>query len=540
MRMPTIQRRFRHRAVLWAVAASLALTATSGVPAGADSPAPGLSDTLDHILSDTRLAGAQIGVVVSDAKTGQTLYQRNGDGRLVPASSTKLLTSTAAMALLGPDYRYSTDVFADGSRHGSVLKGDLYLRGTGDPTMLAEDYDRLAASVAAAGIQRVTGRLVADDTRFDSNRLGASWAADDESAYYSSQISPLTVAPDTDYDAGTVLLTVTPGAAPGDAPTVKVTPPNDYVRIDNSATTVGAGESRTVAVDRPHGSNTIVVSGKIPVGSAATNSWISVWEPAGYASAVFADALAAHGVKVTGEPVLGKAVPEGATSLASHPSMPLKDLLTPFLKLSNNNHAEVLVKTIGYEVKGSGTWSAGLSAIADYLRTLGLDPAALRQMDGSGLSRMDVVSTKQFTELLVAARQQPWFQDWYGALPIACVSDRMTGGTLRSRMCGTAAAGNLHGKTGSLTGVSGLSGYVTDADGRELVFSFVSNNYVASSVKNIEDAVGAALADYSVKGAEQLNGAARSARSTTDAPAAKDEQNGRTDLECSWMKPASC
>ncbi|WP_327249293.1 D-alanyl-D-alanine carboxypeptidase/D-alanyl-D-alanine endopeptidase [Streptomyces sp. NBC_01320] len=238
--------------------------------------------------------------------------------------------------------------------------------------------------------------------------------------------------------------------------------------------------------------------------------------------------------------MLGKAVPQGATTPAFHPSMPLKDLLTPFLKLSNNNHAEVLVKTIGCEVKGSGTWSAGLSASAEYPRTLGLDPTALRQVDGSGPSRMDMVSTKQFTELLVTTRRQPWFQDWYDALPIACVSDRMTGGTLRSRMCGTAAAGNLHGKTGSLTGVSGLSGHVTDADGRELVFSFVSNNYVASSVKSIEDAVGAALAAYSVKGAEQPHRTARSDRPTTDAPAARDEQSGRTDLECSCMKPASC
>ncbi|MEV0495269.1 D-alanyl-D-alanine carboxypeptidase/D-alanyl-D-alanine endopeptidase [Streptomyces atratus] len=540
MRMPTIERRFRHRALLWAVAASLALTAASGASAGADSPAPGLSDTLDHILSDARLDGAQVGVVVSDAQTGQTLYQRNGDRRLVPASSTKLLTSAAAMALLGPDYRFSTDVFADGSRHGSVLQGDLYLRGTGDPTMLAKDYDRLAAAVADTGIHQVTGRLIADDTRFDSSRLGASWAADDESAYYSSQISPLTVAPDTDYDAGTVSLTVTPGSAPGDAPAVKVTPPNDYVRVNNSAATVAAGESRAITVDRLHGSNTIVVSGKIPVESTPATSWISVWEPTGYAAAVFADALAAHGVKVTGGPVLGKAVPQGATMLASHPSMPLKDLLTPFLKLSNNNHAEVLVKTIGYEVKGSGTWSAGLSASADYLRTLGVDPTVLRQVDGSGLSRMDMVSTKQFTELLAAVRQQPWFQDWYDALPIACVSDRMTGGTLRSRMCGTTAAGNLHGKTGSLTGVSGLSGYVTDADGRELAFSFVSNNYVASSVKSIEDAVGAALAAYSVKGAEQPHGTARTVRPTTDGPAARDEPSRRTDLECSWMKPASC
>lgn len=215
-----------------------------------------------------------------------------------------------------------------------------------------------------------------------------------------------------------------------------------------------------------------------------------------------------------------------AKVVADHPSMPLKDLLVPFLKLSNNNHAEVLVKAIGYEVKGSGTWSAGLSAISGYLRTLGVDPAALRQVDGSGLSRMDVVSPAQFTQLLVAVRHEPWFKEWYDALPIACVADRMTGGTLRSRMCGTPAAGNLHGKTGSLTGVSGLSGYVTDADGREFVFSVLSNNYVAGSVKDIEDLVGAALASHRADGSQSL-------RATT-------RKTGGTSLECSWIKPATC
>ncbi|MBO0513011.1 D-alanyl-D-alanine carboxypeptidase/D-alanyl-D-alanine endopeptidase [Streptomyces beijiangensis] len=528
--MTTKSRSFRRRAWTWAAVAGLALAFNAGSPAGADTTDPVLAKTLDRLISDTRLDGSQVGVVVSDAKTGQTLYQRDGSKRLVPASSTKLLTATAAMQLLGPDYRFSTDVLADGTRHGAVLKGDLYLRGTGDPTMLGKDYDTLAAQVAAAGIHRVTGKLIADDTRFDSNRLGASWAADDESAYYSSQISPLTVAPDTDYDAGTVLVKVAPGAAPGDVPVVGLTPANDYVHIENRATTVAAGQSNTLSVEREHGSNTIVVTGSVPVGSAAASSWISVWEPTGYATNVFAHALADHGVKVVGSVRLGKATPKQAKAVAAHPSMPLKDLLTPFLKLSNNNHAEVLVKTVGYEVKGSGTWSAGLSAISDYLRTLGVDPAALRQVDGSGLSRMDVVSPAQFTQLLVAVRHKPWFQDWYDALPIACVADRMTGGTLRSRMCGTPAAGNVHGKTGSLTGVSGLSGYVTDADGRELVFSVLSNNYVASSVKGIEDSIGAALASYRADGTG----------GTQRAVSPRAATRGGTGLECSWTKPASC
>ncbi|WP_329115723.1 D-alanyl-D-alanine carboxypeptidase/D-alanyl-D-alanine endopeptidase [Streptomyces sp. NBC_01465] len=519
-------RSFRRRAWTWAAVAGLALALNAGSPAGADSTDPALAKTLDRILSDPRLSGSQVGVVVSDANTGQALYQHDGGDRLVPASSTKLLTSTAAMQLLGPDYRFSTDVLSDGSRHGSVLVGDLYLRGTGDPTMLAADYDRLAAQVAAAGIRRVTGKLIADDTRFDSNRLGSSWAADDESAYYSSQISPLTVAPDTDYDAGTVLVKVTPGTAPGDAPGIGLTPANHYVHIENRATTVAAGQSNTLSVDRNHGTNTIVVSGNVPVGSAVDSSWISVWEPTGYAADVFAHALADHGVKVVGATRFGKATPVQAKVVADHPSMPLKDLLVPFLKLSNNNHAEVLVKAIGYEVKGSGTWSAGLSAISGYLRTLGVDPAALRQVDGSGLSRMDVVSPAQFTQLLVAVRHEPWFKEWYDALPIACVADRMTGGTLRSRMCGTPAAGNLHGKTGSLTGVSGLSGYVTDADGREFVFSVLSNNYVAGSVKDIEDLVGAALASHRADGSQSL-------RATT-------RKTGGTSLECSWIKPATC
>lgn len=259
-------RSFRRRAWTWAAVAGLALALNAGSPAGADSTDPALAKTLDRILSDPRLSGSQVGVVVSDANTGQALYQHDGGDRLVPASSTKLLTSTAAMQLLGPDYRFSTDVLSDGSRHGSVLVGDLYLRGTGDPTMLAADYDRLAAQVAAAGIRRVTGKLIADDTRFDSNRLGSSWAADDESAYYSSQISPLTVAPDTDYDAGTVLVKVTP------VPLLAMLPASDSPPPTTTST------SRTAPPPSPPARAT-------PSPSTATTAPTPSWSAATYRSA---------------------------------------------------------------------------------------------------------------------------------------------------------------------------------------------------------------------------------------------------------------
>ncbi|MGX1884575.1 D-alanyl-D-alanine carboxypeptidase/D-alanyl-D-alanine endopeptidase [Streptomyces sp. NPDC055287] len=514
-----------------AVALACALTWSSPSTTVAGPSDTGLKGAIDTILTDARLDGGAASVVVADAVTGETLYQRDSGDRLMPASNTKLPTSAAAMAILGPDYRYRTDALATGARHGSVLRGDLYLRGTGDPTTLAADYDDLAAQVAASGVKRITGRLVADDTRFDTQRLGRSWAADDESSYYSAQISALTVAPDTDYDAGSVIVTAAPGAEPGAAPELALTPRTGYVDLDVRATTVPAGRPRTLTVEREHGSNTIIVTGDIPVGAAPAKEWVSVWEPTGYAAAVFADALTAHGVRVTGGPTrLGRPTPKDAEPLATHTSMPLKELVRPFMKLSNNMHAEALTKTIGHETAGSGTWAAGLAGISAYLRKEGVNTATLRQVDGSGLSRMNTIPAAEFTKLLRAVRTTPWYADWYGSLPVACDPDRAIGGTLRSRMCKTPAALNARAKTGTLTGASGLSGYVTDAGGRELVFSIVLNNHLAASVKSIEDAIVTTLASSTEKATTLVRPITpRAATATTD-----------TGLECSWRKPTPC
>ncbi|MER7112585.1 D-alanyl-D-alanine carboxypeptidase/D-alanyl-D-alanine-endopeptidase [Streptomyces sp. NPDC000229] len=506
------------------------LLAASSLPAGAGPSDTALKGAIDTILTDPRLDGGAAGVVVADAATGETLYQRDGGDRLMPASNTKIATSVAAMALLGPEYRFRTEVLTAGRFRGGVLHGDLYLRGTGDPTILAQDYDTLAARVAAAGIRRVTGRVVADDTRFDTNRLGRSWAADDESSYYSAQISPLTVAPDTDYDSGTVVVEVGPAAGEGGRPRVTVTPATDYVRVDNRATTVAAGRPDTLTVEREHGTNTITVTGEIPVQGSPTKEWITVWEPTGYATAVFTDALAARGVRVAGPPRLGVATPPAARVLAGHSSMPLKDLMRPFMKLSNNMHAEALTKTIGYETSGRGTWSAGLAAIGAYLKKEDVQTSTLRQVDGSGLSRMNLFPAAQLTRLLLAVQDAPWYADWYASLPVACGPDRATGGTLRTRMCGTPAALNARAKTGSLTGASALSGYVTDTGGRRLVYSIVLNNYLAPSVKSIEDAVVVTLA-----GSDTATNTI-----STVAPARLRSTEPSADLECSWRKPQHC
>jgi serine-type D-Ala-D-Ala carboxypeptidase/endopeptidase (penicillin-binding protein 4) len=542
----------RARTRVVAVAAGLALVLGTGGAAGARSaePEPPWGKAVDRILADKRLDGAAAGVVISDAKSGRVLYDHDPDRRLMPASNTKLLTSAAAMDVLGPGYRYRTDVLADGDREGGRLDGDLYVRGTGDPTLLAKDYDALAADVAGSGIEEVTGKLVADDTRFDSQRLGRSWAADDESAYYSSQISALSLAPDTDYDAGNVIVEVVPAGEAGGKPKVKVTPSNRYVDVETTATTVGKDDPDTLTVQREHGGNTVTVSGGIPVGADPKKEWTSVWEPTGYAASVFADALERHGVKVDGKTELGEATPAGARRVARHSSMTLAELSVPFLKLSNNNHAEVLTKTMGYETagKGHGTWDDGLKAISGFLKKEGVDTGTLRQVDGSGLSRMDNVSAGHIATLLHSVRAKPWFGKWYDALPIACEPDRMTGGTLRSRMCDTPAEKNTHAKTGSLTGASGLSGYVTDADGRELTYSIVLNNYLAESVKDIEDSIVVTLASYGKDGktgrtgkgggsADRAGGAASSGNSGSGSGPGSDSGSR---LECSWKKPAHC
>lgn len=515
-------------AIAAAVAAALATTGTVMVQAeeGSDSE---LSKTIDTILEDKSLSGSQIGVVVADAKSGETIYNHNGGMRTIPASNNKIETSAAAMEVLGGDYTFTTDVAAESKPSGGTIAGDLYLRGTGDPTMMQKDYEALAKSLADKGVTTVDGNLVADDTAFGPQRLGTEWGWDDLPYYYAAEVTALTVAPNTDYDAGSINVSVTPGAE-GEKAKVKVTPPNDYVKINNTATTGASGEDSTVSFSRDNGVNTIDVSGTIPADSEGDMSLMTVTNPTGLAADVFAKALADNGISVSGDVQLGKATPDGSASLVKHDSMPIAEMMTPFMKLSNNPHAEALTKAIGIEASGEGTFDAGVTAIQEQMAKLGVATDQVRQVDGSGMSRQNAISPKNLASLLVDVRDAGWFKTWYGSMPIACKEDPMVGGTLASRMCDTPAAGNVHAKTGSMTGVSAMSGYVKDQDGRDLVFSVVTNDFVADSVKEIEDKVAVALA--STGGSDSV-----SPESLKVPQPKKDVPEG---LECSWVKPIAC
>ena len=450
-------------------------------------PAPAAADpptvALDRILADSRLAGATVAVDVRDT-AGTILYQRDAGRRVLPASTQKLLTAAAALDVLGPGHRFRTTVRARGA--------DLYLHGTGDPTMTYAGYDRLAAAVARGGTRRYPGRLVADDTWFDRVPLGLDWSWEDEPYGYSAPVSALTFAANDRLDTAAVEIRYR-GVA-GRRPVLAVWPPGAGVRLLNRAATGGATD--TVRAVRTHGTGTIVVAGAVPAGRGGV-ALVSVPDPAAASAALFRQALRRHGVTVAGRTVMGAAPPD-ARVVTARTSPPLTEILPIFLKLSNNGHAELLVKAMSRAVVRDrpGSWPGGLAAAAAALRRLGVDTRLLTMGDGSGLSRRNWVTAGQLSTLLVAVRRRPWFPAFRAALPLAGNPDPMVGGTLRNRMRGTPAAGNVRAKTGTLTGVSALAGYVADATGRQLVFAAVVNNAVTPAT-GVLDALAVALAQSS-------------------------------------------
>ncbi|WP_030162089.1 D-alanyl-D-alanine carboxypeptidase/D-alanyl-D-alanine-endopeptidase [Glycomyces sp. NRRL B-16210] len=513
-----------------AVTAAGAVTLAATVVAQAEETGEAaLAAVLDDILQDPRLTDSQTGVVVADAATGEVLYDRGGAKRAIPASNDKLTTTAAALDALGGDFTYVTEVIG-GEPVDGLVSGDLYLRGTGDPTVLEADYDKLAEDLAGLGVTSVSGDLIADDTAFDAVRSGTEWGWSDLQYTYAAEVSALTVASGDDFNAGSVRVFIEPGAAEGDPAEISVVPANDYVEIVNNATTGAATE---VTVDRDPHDNVIRVGGTVAAGGEGTFATRAVIEPTQLVADVFADSLAEAGITVDGEIRFGEAAPQDGEVLAAHESAPLSELTAEVLKPSNASMAEALFKTLGYEASGKGTFESGKAAVYAAIEPYGVDTGPVRQVDGSGISRHNLLTAGMLTDLLVGVQDAPWFDTWYEALPIACGDDA---GTLAGRMCDTPAEGNVHAKTGSMTSVSALSGYVTDADGRELVFSAIFNDYLYSTVKDLEDQIAAALAGYSATATQSQISAFAEAEAVDELP----DEDPNHNLECTWVEPAVC
>ncbi|MDN4606435.1 D-alanyl-D-alanine carboxypeptidase/D-alanyl-D-alanine endopeptidase [Sporosarcina highlanderae] len=454
-----------------------------------------LSQKINAILQDPKLQGAITGVSIRKAVDGEILYSHFSDIRLRPASNMKLLTGAAALDILGPDYQFSTEVLTDGQVKGVVLHGNLYLKGKGDPTLMKMDLDQFAKELKAKGITNINGSLIADDSWYDDIRYSQDLNWSDEHSYVGAQVSALTLSPNEDYDAGTVIIEVHPNTKIGSPPKVTLNPNNSHVEIVNKATTVSKGQAKSISIEREHGTNRIFIEGNMPLGGTMSRSWAAVWEPTMYALDVFQKSLEAEGIQYVGGMKTG-VTPENATILASKKSMPLEELFIPFMKLSNNGHGETLVKEMGKVQSGEGSWNAGLSVMKEKLKEFGVNTDSVMLRDGSGMSHKNLISADELSTMLYNIQAKSWFPAFETSLPIAGIPERMIGGTLRNRMGEGMTAVNVKAKTGTITGVSTLSGYVTAKDGTELIFSILINNYISGPVSPIEDAIVSALAEY--------------------------------------------
>ncbi|MCG7335185.1 D-alanyl-D-alanine carboxypeptidase/D-alanyl-D-alanine-endopeptidase [Sporosarcina sp. ACRSM] len=460
-----------------------------------------LSDTqefpeVDKLLKDPRLQGATTAISVRHAVSGEVIYAHQGNTRVHPASVMKLFTGAAVLETLGEDHRFKTELYMDGKIQNGVLDGDLYLKGLGDPTLMMKDLKAFAAELKAKGVRTINGQIFGDDSWYDQVRLSQDLNWSDEPFYTGAQVSALTLSPNEDYDAGTVIVEVQPGKKSGQAGKIRMVPANSYLTIVNNTKTVAKKGKKNIQVERQHGTNTVIVSGTIPIGASKARSWSSVWEPTDYAVNVFKHVLEDQGIAVSPASKVGSStVPKGAVLVADKSSIPLKELLIPFIKLSNNGHAEVLVKEMGRLPGGAGSWEKGLAVMDNQLASMGLDTKNMQLRDGSGMSHKNLVTANEVTHLLYVARSKPWYPTFLQALPVAGHDERLIGGTLRNRMKGTAAAGNVRAKTGALNGVTALSGYIETKEGETLIFSIMINNYLSESIHEVVDGIVVALVD---------------------------------------------
>ena len=436
-----------------------------------------LAGDLDRVFGASLTQNALWGVQVKSLDTGRVLYSRNAATLMMPASNMKIVTLAAAAETLGWDYRFKTTLETTGTIEDGVLKGPLIVRGTGDPTINSRNgraaalFDEWAAALRAAGVTRIEGRVEGDASAFDDRRLGQGWAWDYLEAGYAAPVAAL------EYNENIATVTIRPGTKPGDAAALQLAPSTGLGLLYHVVT--GEPGSRTaITLERRTYDNYLDVSGSIAVDSAPVTRDVAVVSPAKYFVHSLLIGLVERGIPVSGLPVdLSEAPPEvePLPRRLIHESLspPLRDIATTMMKISQNLYAETLLKAVGAAKSGTGSAATGRRASSDVFTAWGIPESQYVQADGSGLSRYGYVTPAMIVTLLERLHADPRHRDTFAAtLPIAGKD-----GTISTRLRATRAEANAVAKTGSISNVRALSGYVRTRDGELLAFSILANNF---------------------------------------------------------------
>jgi D-alanyl-D-alanine carboxypeptidase/D-alanyl-D-alanine-endopeptidase (penicillin-binding protein 4) len=482
----------RARPALLALASVLALGQTARADAGAEAQR-WLSTELVKLAADPRIAPARVGIAVCELATGKALVRHRANELFNIASNVKLVTVAAALALLGPELRLKTVLYA-APVHGGTIEGDLYLKGFGDPSLSETDLWQLASDLHDRGVRRVQGGLVLDESYFDGQRLAPLFSDKDTDAWYRAPNGPLSLAHNT------VGVRVIAAERAGDPARVLLKPSSSYLRLENRTLTTAAGRRSWVkAHTRAERDTTVVeVDGRVRLGYRGKLFQRRVEDPGLLVGTTLLDLLSRRGIRLGRSKLTRGKVPPALKPILVHTSEPLAVLLRSVNKQSNNFVAEQVIKVLGAEVVGPpGSWANGLKAVTRYLTSLRIAPGAYTMKNGSGLYDSTRFSPDQVVQVIREASQSfKYGHEFLATLPLAGAD-----GTLGHRFVGSGAERYVRAKTGTLANVVTLSGVAGAATAKRgwLVFSICLNDLPRTKVpagRAVADEMAAALVTF--------------------------------------------
>ncbi|AWE06045.1 D-alanyl-D-alanine carboxypeptidase/D-alanyl-D-alanine-endopeptidase [Lysinibacillus sp. 2017] len=426
---------------------------------------------IDEVV-ETILGKDKATLTLRDRITGELLFTYRGDHLMRSASNMKIISGAAALEVLGAEYPFTTDIYTDGPISEGVLNGNVYIKGSGDPTLGEATFTHFAQVLLQKGIHKITGQLLGDDTLFTGDTLPPGVDDEGETHYYGARVSAISMSPNSDYDASTIVVMATPKNL-GEKPTFNVIPHLCGMQISNEAKTVAADQENTLEIRRINNTDQIVITGNLPQNDSA-KVWVSLQHPTKNTLYLLKVKCEQAGIEFLAEDTIDIAVvPANAQLLYTYESNTVGDIFSIFMKLSNNSIADIFTKLMGKKQYDVGDYEAGTRVLKDYVTSKHVQMDDWHFVDGSGLSHGIRLNSNGLTKLLFELQKEPYFELFYDSLPVAGNSDRLIGGTLKERFIEPKLKNRIIAKTGYIHEVHTLSGYLTGDSGKPYIFSLL-------------------------------------------------------------------